>query len=416
MDIKKIKGTRDYFGIETQKLELTFKILEEISKEYNLNKIVTPTFESTDLFSRAVGSNVDVVNKEMYTFNDRKGRSISLRPEGTASVVRLLLENKQLELNNKPQVYYISSMFRYERPQKGRQREFFQFGVEKFGNDCMYVDTETILMTQEILNRLEINKFELQINSIGNSEDRKKYNVALKEFLNQKKDFLSSYAKEKLNSGNILRILDSKIDSDLEHLKDAPSIKDFLSIKSRMRFAKFKKLLEDNKISYVENNGLVRGLDYYNDLVFEYISTDNEKLGTKSTIIGGGRYDYLVEKMDNTKKVPAIGFAIGIERLMLAADDFLSNNIEEKINYYIISAYPEPEIQNSSLFLSNKLRKKGYRVFVDFGNRKLNKNLDLAEKLNVDKIIIVGNEIKDGEVTVKDIKENTKKRVRIEEI
>ena len=293
---KKIKGTKDYFGIESKKLFLTFDILETIAKSYNLSKVVTPTFENTSLFLRTVGSDSDVVNKEMYTFQDKKGRSISLKPEGTASIVRMVLENKLLDNNNKPNLYYITPTFRYERPQKGRQREFFQFGIERFGNDCVYVDVEIILFAEEIFKRLEITKYNLQINTIGDSKARKKYNEALKKYVFPLMNKLSEYAKEKINSGNIMRIFDSKIDADLKLLKNAPIIKEFISIESRKKFTELKLILDKNNIKFFENPTLVRGLDYYNDLVFEYVSTDVEKLGSKSTILGGGRYDSLIKK------------------------------------------------------------------------------------------------------------------------
>ncbi len=414
--ITKIKGTRDYFGLESKKFHGTLKILEDVAKQYSIDKIVIPTFEKTELFSRAVGNETDVVNKEMYTFNDRKDRSISLRPEGTASTVRLALENKLLDNNGQEDVYYISSMFRYERPQKGRQREFYQFGVERFGKDSVYIDVETILMAVEILKRLEITKYELQINSIGNSIDRVKYNEALKAFVDSKIDLLSVYAKEKYDSGNILRIFDSKIDSDLELLKDAPSVFEYINGESRERFEQIKNILNENNIDFVINENLVRGLDYYNDIVFEFVSTDIENLGSKSTIIGGGRYDSLVNKFDESKDTPAVGFAIGIERLMLAATNYLENNIETNIDYFVAVAYAEENMQSSALQVANKLRAKGNLVKVDYSKRKLPKKFEEAEKLNATNVVIVGNEVSEGKVTVKNIKEGYSEVINLEEI
>ncbi len=412
----KIKGTRDYFGNESLRLQKTISILEEVANTYSLEKVVSPTFEKTEIFSRAVGNETDVVNKEMYTFEDRKGRSISLKPEGTASVVRLALENKLLDNNQQLNAYYISSMFRYERPQKGRQREFFQFGVEIFNRDSIYIDLEVIKMANDILNKMNISKYELQINSIGNSGDRSKYNEALKSFVESKLDSLSDYAKEKYTSGNIMRIFDSKIESDLEALTDAPSINDYISAESKDKLNKLEELLTNNNIKYVINEKLVRGLDYYNDVVFEFVSTDIDNLGSKSTIIGGGRYDYLINKVDESKDIPAIGFAIGIERLMLAATDFLDKSVESKIDYYVAAAYDEDKMKEVAFKVADSFRNKGKSVITDFSKKKLPKKFELAEKANSTYVVIVGNEIENETITIKNIKDGSSQELNIKEI
>ncbi len=414
--ITKIKGTRDYFGVESLRIGKVISILEDVSRRNHLTKVTLPTFEKTELFSRAVGNDTDVVNKEMYTFNDRKDRSISLRPEGTASTVRMALENKLLDNNGQEDLFYIAPMFRYERPQKGRQREFYQYGVERFGKDSIYVDVETIIIALDILKELNITKFELQINSIGVSADRVRYNEALKAFVESKIDSLSSYAREKYESGNILRIFDSKIDSDLELLEGAPTIFEYINDDSRNRFEQIKKILNENDIEFIINENLVRGLDYYNDIVFEFVSTDIENLGSKSTIIGGGRYDSLVNKFDDTKNVPAIGFAIGLERLMLAAKDFLDANQESSVDYFVAVAYEEEEMQSIALRVANSFRSKDQSVYVDFSKRKLPKKFELAEKMNASNVVIVGNEIANGRITVKNIKEGYSEDINLEEI
>jgi len=414
MDIKKIKGTKDYFGIEEIKLNKVLKILEEISKKYSYNKIITPTIEYTKLFNRAIGNDVDVINKEMYTFNDKKERSISLRPEGTAPTVRAAIENNLLDNNDKPSFYYISSMFRYERPQKGRQREFFQFGVENFGKDNEYVDVEIILMAIEILNRLKIDKYELQINSIGDSSIRKKYNKVLKDFMKEKIDMFSEYAKEKFYSGNLLGVFDSKKESDLLILKEAPKLKDFLSSDSKKRFQNIKNILNKQNITYKENIYLVRGLDYYNDLVFELVSKDVDKLGSQSTIIGGGRYDSLVNIIDEKRNIPSIGFALGIERLMLAASDYLNDLKYNNIDYYIATTNEEYNLL--ALFVGTKLRKKNNNVFINFEDQKLSKKMDQANKLGADKVFILGKETDKGKLTSRDLKSGDQILLKIEEI
>lgn len=414
--IKKVKGTKDYFYEESQKIEEVKKKLEKISSRYNMSKIITPIFEETSLFSRAVGNNTDVVNKEMYTFNDKKGRSISLRPEGTAPTVRMVLENKLLDNNNQPDLFYIANMFRYERPQKGRQREFYQYGVERFGKDSSYVDLETILIAKDILKEFKINKYELEINSIGKSSEREKFNKELKKFVEKKINLFSYYVKEKFESGNLLRIFDSKINEDLELLKDAPTIDKFISAESNIRFMKLKMILEKNNIEYKLNNKLVRGLDYYNDLVFEFISTDEKNLGSKSTIIAGGRYDTLVNKLDETKEIPAIGFALGIERLMLASNDYLNSLINNNLDYFIVCAYDEEDLLDLTVSISKKLREKDNKVMVDFSRRKLSKKIEVAEKSGAKYIVIVGNETKNGMVTIIDIINDTKYKKEIKEL
>ncbi len=414
--INKIKGTRDYYGLETLRIQKVFNKLEEVANKYSLEKVITPTMEQTSLFDKGVGTTTDVVNKEMFTFTDRKDRSISLKPEGTASIVRMAIENKLLDNNQEQDLYYISQMFRYERPQKGRQREFYQFGVERFGKDDSFSDVETIMIALEIINELNIDKYELQINTIGNSEDRKNYNQALKEFVESKLDVLSDYAKEKYSTGNVIRIFDSKIESDLLALEGAPKISEYISEEAKARFEEIKNLLTKNGIQYVVNGNLVRGLDYYNDLVFEIVSTDIENLGSKSTIIGGGRYDSLVNTLDESKNSPAISFAIGIERLMLAAKDYLESNVESAIDYFIAVAYPEPEMKEIALEISKSLRSKGQKVKVDFSKRKLQKKYELAEKDNSTNIVIIGNEITEGKVTIKNLKNNTSEVKLIKEI
>ncbi len=416
MENKKIKGTRDYYGEEAKRLNYFFNTLDKIASLYGYQKIYAPTMEETSLFSRAVGNETDVVNKEMYAFEDKKGRSISLRPEGTAQTVRLALENKLLDNNQNPNFYYIENMFRYERPQKGRQREFFQFGVENFGKKDPYVDVETVLLAKEILNKFSIDKFELQINTIGNSEDRVKFNNALKNFINERIEDFSDYAKEKIDGENVLRVLDSKNDKDLELLEEAPKLIDYINEESINYYKEFKNILDKNNIKYIENDKLVRGLDYYNDIVFEFISTDIEKLGAKSTLIGGGRYDGLIKQLDNSKDIPAVGFAMGIERMLLACEDQIEAEGILSVDYYIATAYPETEMKDAAILIANKLRAKGFKVYVDFEDRKLPKKLDNAEKKNSTFAIIVGNEIKENKVTIKEIGTQETQTKEIEEI
>jgi len=292
-------------------------------------------------------------------------------------------------------------MFRYERPQKGRQREFFQFGVEHFGNDSAFKDVEIINFAKKILDNLKIDKYILEINSIGGADSRAKYNEALTLFLKSKSASLSESANAKINNKNVFRVFDTKDDNDLKILKEAPKISEFISNDEKERFTKIKELLDYLKINYVENYNLVRGLDYYNDLVFEFISTDEEKLGAKSTIIGGGRYNLLVNKIDSSKDIPAIGFAIGIERLILAANDFLETIKVKRIDYYICPI--DNEYFKEALKIANLLRNKNFIVEINFDNNKLSKKIEVANKLNAQNIIIVGEETKNGSVLIKNL-------------
>ena len=416
MAINKIKGTRDYYGEEAKKLNYFFKTLDKIATKFGYQKIFTPTMEETSLFSRTVGNKTDVINKEMYSFNDRKERSISLRPEGTAQTVRMALENKLLDNNLNPNLYYIGNMFRYERPQKGRQREFFQFGVENFGNKDFYVDAEIVLLAKNILNEFFIDKVQLLINTIGTSEDRIKFNEELRIFITKRIDDFSEYAKDKIKNGNVLRVLDSKDKRDQEMLKLAPKLIDFINEESLEYYKNFKRILEKNNISYIEDGNLVRGLDYYNDIVFEFVSTDIDRLGAKSTLIGGGRYDGLVKQLELSKDIPAVGFAMGIERMLLACEDKIKEKGIISYDYYIATAYAETDMKDAAIKISSSLRSKGFKVYVDFEDKKLPKKLDNAKKKNSTFVIIVGNEVKANKVTIKEIGTQELEIKEIEEI
>lgn len=414
--IPKLKGTRDYFENDSWKLQKTFSMLENIVKKYDFDKVYFPLIENSLLFSKVIDSDVDIVNKEMYSFNDKGNRLISLIPEGTTSVVRMIIENKLLNVKNSLNYYYISPIFRYERPQKGRQREFFQFGVEKFGENSKYEDFEIISIAIEILKKFEITKYELHINNIGSSKDRESYNLALKKFLFKNSDLLSDYSKEKLKDNNVFRIFDTKNEEDIIILKKSPRIQEYISEDSTKRFDSFLNLLKENNINFKINDRLVRGLDYYNDLVFEFISTDEEKIGSKSTIIGGGRYNSFVSKMDNNFDSPAIGFAIGIERLMLVAENFLNSIKKKNIDYYITCINDNEELKKDLLKVASIFRKKNFIIKTDFSNKKIAKKFLNAEKYNSKNIIMIGDEIRDGFVMVKNLSDKTQRKINIKEI
>jgi len=403
--MNKIKGTRDYYGIEAKTLKEVFNVLSSLSNNFDLEEIITPTFEKLELFQRTAGDSSDIVNKEMFTIVDRKERLLALKPEGTASAVRLALENKLLELGNKPRLFYIDSMFRYERPQKGRQREFFQYGAELFGEEGIVAEIEAIQLATEILNKLEISKYVLKINTIGTADNRTKYSQALVEYLSDKSEALSSDSKERLNN-NPLRILDSKDEGDIAIVKDAPKLIDFISEENKERYSEIKDALTKLGISFEEDQNLVRGLDYYNDFVFEFVSTDEEALGSKSTIIAGGRYDSLVNKIDSNKEVPAVGFAAGIERLILASKSKL---VSEEVYDYMIITSQGAEVE--ALKIANNLRKDNLSVKTNLSTQKINKKLQKLDGINFKYLIVLGdNEIETGEYVVKNM--DTKEEIR----
>ena len=376
--IQKPKGTKDYFDIDSAKLTYLENKLAAISFNYGFTKITFPVFENEELFRRTTGEGTDIVDKEMYTFLDKGGRNLSLRPEGTASVSRLLIENKLIFRNEEKRYFYLEKMYRYERPQKGRQREFFQFGVEFFNANSIYNDLEIIDLAITILDELKINNYVLKINSIGSSESRKKYQEALKTYLLKYELSLSQESQNRLNK-NIFRILDSKQDIDKELLKNAPKISDFLSNKEAQDFDFIKRKLLENNISFEVDLYLVRGLDYYNDLVFEFIEKDSNL-----TIIGGGRYDTLISMLQPNLIVKAIGFAIGIERILN-----LINIESPKVNYYIASTSKNPQIFDILKNEANLKRKNNISVITDFKTNKYDSLFKLAKYHNCENLLLL---------------------------
>ena len=411
MEIKKVKGTKSYFNKEASKLSNIISKLEEVSKRYGLEKIYLSNLEHASLFQRTIGKETDILQKEMYTFNDKKGREIALKPEGTASIARVVLENKLLENNSKPSYYYISPMYRYERPQKGRQREFYQFGVEFFNKSSLYNELELLLFVEDLLKALKINSLTLNINTIGDFEAREKYNKLLITFLKKHSDSFSSYVQEKISFGNPFRVFDTKNENDLKILNDAPKLEDFLSKESKDKFLNLTKLLNKHQIKYVVNDKLVRGLDYYNDFVFEYVAS-SEVLGSKTAVIAGGRYDNLISILDNTKKNNAIGLAIGLERLMIISS---LEEDDEKIDYYIYGETPFYDEEVTKL--AQTLRTKKYNVITDFdSNKKFDKKIKLAKHFKAKSMIIINEKTKKNFVILKNVKTNQSIEVQIEEI
>ncbi len=404
MDLKKPKGTKDYFGHEYSKLSFLVKTLSNVVESYGFERVTFPVFEDKSLFVRTTGEDTDIVQKEIYEFKDKGDREIALRPEGTASIARLSLENKLIQRNEQRKFFYIEKMYRYERPQKGRQREFFQFGVESFNAKSFLSDVETIQLTEEILKSLNIGEYRLELNSIGSIETRHNYLKKLKEYLEPHFESLSEDSKKRFES-NPLRILDSKDKADQQIIESAPKIIDYLTQDELSNFKSIIHMLDELNIEYHINEKLVRGLDYYNDLVFEYIDIANDL-----TILGGGRYDKLINTLSEKQDVSAIGFALGIDRILPLID------INEVENDYYIGMIDKPISSNSELLIlkeANYLRKNNFRVITNFETFKFNNHLKKAKENHCKKIILLDNV--NNDLFVIDSNTNTKTSYKFNE-
>lgn len=379
-----------------QKLENTVK---SVISAYGYNEIRMPIVEMTHLFSRAIGEVTDVVEKEMYTFEDRNGDSLTLRPEGTAGCVRAGIENGLL-YNQEQRLWYMGPMFRHERPQKGRYRQFHQCGVEVFGLDGPDVDAELIMMTARIWRQLGIDKHvRLELNSIGSPEARAQYREALIAFLEQHNDVLDDDAKRRMYT-NPLRVLDTKNPEIQKVLVDAPELSDYLDEESKSHFAGLCELLDAAGIEYTVNQRLVRGLDYYNRTVFEWIT---ESLGAQGTVCGGGRYDGLVEQLGG-RATPGIGFAMGLERLVLMLETLELDEVRRSVDVYMVTAGEGTMM--AGMKLAEQLREEvaGIRVMSHFGGGNFKKQFKRADKVGAVVALVLGeNEVAENTVVLKDL-------------
>ncbi len=386
MKFQRPKGTKDILPKDIGKWHYVEKTVREVMDLYNFSEIRTPTFELTDLFARGVGSETDIVGKEMYTFEDKGGNSITLRPEGTASVIRAILENGMTAESPIQKLYYLTNMFRYEKPQAGRFREHSQFGAEILGSDDVSSDIEVISLAQEVYFRCGVKNFKVKINSIGKSEERKKYIELLKNYLKDYLVELSDNSKRRFET-NPLRILDSKDKNDIKILNDAPKILDNLSPESRNRFDKVIDGLSKLGTKYEIDYRLVRGLDYYTDTTFEFVSED---LGAQDAIGGGGRYDGLAELLGG-KSLPGVGFGSGIERLIMVAEKNGFGFPESgELKVYIIAL--SDEARNMTVSLIYDLRKNNISCESDLLGRSLKAQMREANKLNAEYVFIIGDE------------------------
>ncbi len=406
--ITKPKGCYDVIDKEALKLNKINRYINYYCDFYNYDFIRTPLFESRELFHRTVGESTDIVTKETYDFKDRNDRELTLRPEGTAGVVRSFIENKMYGSNLPRKLYYNGTMYRYERPGNGRNREFTQFGVEILGSNDVAVDVEVISFAYRLFEELGFQDLNVKINNLGSKEDREHYKKALKEYLQPHLNNLCDDCKVRFET-NPLRILDCKVDQDSSVLKNVPNILEYQSEESKERFKKVLEYLRFLDVDYEVDAKLVRGLDYYDYTVFEIISSE-EVLGNASTIAAGGRYNDLVEKLGGPS-IPCMGFACGLERIMLAMDKI--ENIEKRpLDCYIL--YVNEEEKMKAITLAQDLRCSGISVDYDVTGRSLKSQFKEADRNHAQLLILLNSEdLQHGWITVKD--NLTKEEIKIEE-
>ncbi len=411
MSIKAPRGTNDVLPSDIYKWNYVEEEFKKICSFFGYREIRTPVFEHTDLFKRGVGETTDIVQKEMYTFEDNGGRSITLKPEGTAPVVRAFIENKLYADAQPTKLFYITPCFRYERPQAGRLRAFHQFGVEVFGAQNPSVDAEVISIAMTFFNKLGLNNLDLKINSIGCPKCREEYNRVLREYLGKKIDKLCKTCNSRFEK-NPMRIIDCKNDSCKEELMDVPLIIDYICDECKDHFTKLQNHLKVMGLEYEIDPTIVRGLDYYNKTAFEIISED---IGSQSTVCGGGRYDGLIEEIGGPS-TPGVGFGLGIERLLLTLEN---NDIDipkpRGIDVFIVTM--GDRAYEKALELSYKLRQNSISVDVDHIDRSVKAQFKYANKVNSDYTVVIGdNEIENDIVSLKNMETGNQVEIKLSNI
>lgn len=407
------RGTQDLLPADSMKWIKLEALLRQFTYVYNYQEIRTPIFEHTEVFKRGNDSS-DMVNKEMYTFTDNGGRSLTLRPEGTAGVARSFVENKMFGYADMPvKMYYMGPQFRYERPQKGRLRIFHQFGVEVIGAKNPYLDVEVIALGYSIITALGLKKCKVLLNTLGDDESRNAYRQALKEHF---KDGIQNMCTDcqRRYEQNPLRILDCKVDADSALMKMAPKMRDYLNESSKEYFTKVCEGLKALGIPFEIEDRLVRGLDYYTHTVFELVS-ESEEMGSQSTVLAGGRYDGMVEYFGGPS-VSGIGWAMGMERLLIALEsEGIDLNEEEQLDAYILCLSEKVSVQ--ALQITTQLRSAGYRCDTDYLNRSFKAQFKTVERKHAKMAIIVGEkDIENGTVTIKNIADQTNTTVALDDI
>lgn len=392
------KGTKDMLPQEAYKWHYVENIARETAAEFGFKEIRTPMFEHTELFLRGVGETTDIVTKEMYTFDDKGGRSMTLRPEGTAGVARCFIENGLQQGVMPMKAYYIASVFRYEKPQNGRLREHHQFGVECYGSDSPSADAEVISLASTLLKKVGLTQIELNINSIGCPECRAKYNKALKEYIGANLHLMCGQCQARFEK-NPLRILDCKEEKCKAITANAPKILDYLCDDCKAHFEKVQAILTSLDIPFKVNPGIVRGLDYYTRTVFEFVSTD---IGAQGTVCGGGRYNNLVEEVGG-KPTPAVGFGMGLERLLLVLENTDNLKAEpETIDVYVASL--GEEAQNQARKIVAQLRSDGVKAETDIMDRGIKAQMKYADRVGAKYVVVIGDEeLQNGVVNIKNM-------------
>jgi len=407
--IKAVTGTKDILPSDISRWKYLEQTVEKIFLNFNYKEIRTPIFEETSLFARGIGEETDIVGKEMYTFKDRSDTNLTLKPEMTASVVRAYLEHSLGAQQSLVKLFYVSPMFRQERPQAGRFRQFHQFGAEAIGSQSPLLDAEMIQMSYEILQSLGLKNLSIKINSLGTPQTRENYKKILKEYLSDKKEKLSEDSRRRFET-NILRIFDSKVESDQILIKDAPKLIDHLDEESKNDFEVVKNQLQKFGISYTIDSALVRGLDYYTKLTFEI---DSGSVGAQTALCGGGRYDLLIETLGG-KPTPATGFAAGIERILLACENEKSFTVPDTdIDVYLVKIDNELETVVSEI--AHKLRLENLSVDFDYLQRSVKAQMREANRLNAKYVLFIGGEeYKQGMMNLKNMTTGEEQKVKLD--
>lgn len=411
--LQKPKGTYDIYGKRSLMMNYLKEVFSSLIDKYNANYFETPIFESSELFHRGVGETTDIVSKETYDFKDRGDRNMTLRPEGTAGIVRSFIENKLYAESLPLKAWYMGPMFRYERPQAGRYREFYQIGFECFGTYDPMMDAETISIVYNFFNLLGLKGVKVNINTLGDKESREMYHKALMDYFKPYLNELCDDCNRRFEK-NPLRILDCKVDADKEFMKCAPRMTDYLNEVSKEHFSLVKNYLDAMNIDYEVNSNIVRGLDYYTHTVFEVVA-DIKDFGSQNVLAGGGRYNNLVENIGGPS-VPGVGFAIGVERLLLALEYEGLDNIEfNPVDVYIFGASDNEK--EYIMKLANDLRGSGFKIDVDYESKSFKNNFKRADKLKSKFVIIIGEEeVKTKVLTVKNNKTKEEYKVSIDEL
>lgn len=412
MKISAPRGTKDIMPQDSYKWNYLENKFREICALYGYKEIRTPVFESTELFQRGVGDTTDIVQKEMYSFKDRGDRNITLKPEGTAGVIRAFIENKLFAETQPTKLFYITPCFRYERPQSGRQRQFHQFGIEALGSDTPSLDAEVISLAMHYLNEVGLKDLTVSINSVGCEKCRADYNTLLKGYLEERKDVLCDLCNDR-RERNPMRVIDCKNEKCQEAIVDIPLMCDHLCDDCQKHFDELKSYLDEMNINYNIDKKIVRGLDYYKRTAFEIISND---LGAQSTVCGGGRYDGLVEQIGGPKGYSGIGFGMGVERLLLTLE---ANNVEiendQKTDIFLVTIGDRAKLKAFSIIKS--LRENNISSDKDHLDRSLKAQFKYSDKLNARFTVVIGDdELDKDEVTLKNMETGEQKQIRLSEL